>query len=79
MQKWEYCLVITYPPTDDRPLEISVKKTGQPREIIKPKDSPYDEAISVMGKLGQERWEAVGFHVQPPGQFVYLLKRSIEE
>jgi len=71
MQKWEYCLVMT------TPKEVLVRKPGESLERFEAGEG--DPEIGILGRLGTEGWEAVGFDVAPTADLFYLFKRPIQE
>ena len=77
MQKWEYCHVVTMPSKEEEPAQVIITK---PRGTeIKKVESDQNRAPQVIGELGDDGWEAVGFAVTKYGHFAYLFKRPIVE
>lgn len=70
MQKWEYCLLLV------SPEEAMLRKTGQVTETIRLGEQAED--IGVLGSLGAEGWEAVGFQISPTADLMYFFKRPLE-
>jgi len=70
MRTWEYCLVLV------SPEEAMLRRTGQPTETIR--HGGQAEDIGVLGSLGAEGWEAVGFQILPNADLMYFFKRPLE-